>query len=151
MQIGCFGPHQVTSSFQPHDKFYLLRWASDLKYVFPFLDERTSRHPYELFFYIWKLSYLFGATYADTSLSFEDLVRKPGPVLRNLLSDLDFPSIDLGPALAIVEPPALGKWQAYASDDWFRAIELRCEETLRDFLDDSVTAEPNVLAGQPSS
>jgi hypothetical protein len=55
-------------SFEPYDGFYLRRWASDLKYRFPFLDERRVSHPYELFYAIWKLSYLFGRVYARTSL-----------------------------------------------------------------------------------
>ena len=68
--------------FRPSDHFYLLRWARDLKYHFPFLDEGGVRHPYELFYYIWKLSYLFGRVYCDYSLAFERLVSEPAVELR---------------------------------------------------------------------
>jgi hypothetical protein len=37
------------------DEFYLLRWCRDLRSQFPFLDERAVEHPYELFYYLWRL------------------------------------------------------------------------------------------------
>src|SRR5262249_13175393 len=39
----------AVSAFGPYDHFYLLNWARDLRYHFPFLDERTASHPYQLF------------------------------------------------------------------------------------------------------
>ena len=35
------------AEFPPFDKFYLRMWAEDLKYHFPFLDEKCNRHPYQ--------------------------------------------------------------------------------------------------------
>ena len=70
--------------FAASDHFYLRRWARDLQYHFPFLDESGVRHPYELFYYLWKLSYLFGRAYCHFSLAFERLVSEPTTELRRL-------------------------------------------------------------------
>jgi hypothetical protein len=37
------------------------------------LDPATVTHPYRLFYFIWKLSFSFGTTYAHHSLGFEAL------------------------------------------------------------------------------
>ena len=46
MDIGCY-PRDSIESFEQHDKFYLLSWATDLKYHFPFLAD-PGLHPYQL-------------------------------------------------------------------------------------------------------
>ena len=56
-----FTKDTAMADFPACDHFYLGTWAEDLKYHFPFLDEKSNRHPYQVFYYIWKLSYLFGA------------------------------------------------------------------------------------------
>ena len=43
-------PLDVTvEQFIAHDHYYLLMWAADLAYHFPFLDPRHVSHPYDLF------------------------------------------------------------------------------------------------------
>ena len=130
MDPKCVPADATMSEFRAHDKFYLTRWAADLKYQFPFLDERTISHPYELFYYIWKLSYLFGVKYADHSLQFEELVEKADAKLIELFRVLDIQNIDLEKLKALVTKVDIGKWQDYANDAWFKRHESACEEVL---------------------
>src|SRR5262249_9747687 len=57
------------ADFASHDGFYLMAWARDLSYQFPFLDPRFAEHPYDLFYLIWRLSYAFGRRYCHASFS----------------------------------------------------------------------------------
>jgi hypothetical protein len=132
-----FPPDGDLASFAPYDKFYLLSWARDLKHHFPFLDERSSPHPYRLFYYLWRLSYLFGRSYAHHSLAFEDLLEDPLPQLHSLFSSLGVQGVDESRLLGLMEKPSRGKWRRYADDEWFRRHEAACEEVLRDFFGSS--------------
>ncbi|HEX8201011.1 MAG TPA: sulfotransferase [Isosphaeraceae bacterium] len=114
--------------------FYLQDWASDLKYHFPFLDEQAVSHPYQLHYYIWRLSYLFGAKYAHHSIKFEDLVADPRPHLVNLFGALGIERYELGALESLVRRPQPGRWEEFADDAWFRRYEEICETTLLDFL-----------------
>lgn len=134
MDVNCFPKDGRVRDFARHDKFYLLMWAEDLKYHFPFLAAERVSHPYQLFYYIWKLSYLFGRNYSHHSLAFEDLVRDPDGQLRELFTALDMEVDCLARLKAIVSGPPMGKWRAYAADDWFRRHEADCEATLADWL-----------------
>lgn len=130
-------PENATiAEFAEHDEFYLLAWVRDLKHRFPFLDEAEVTHPYELFYYVWKLSYLFGIEYADHSLSFEDLVGHPRRELTRLSHavDLEIAEVDIDRVIALIEPRPPGKWRGYASDEWFRQRESVCEAVLADFF-----------------
>jgi hypothetical protein len=124
----------LMSQFPRYDHYYLLRWARDLRYHFPFLDEARVSHPYQLFYYIWKLSYLFGRKYAHLSLAYEELVAAPGEEIRKLLSALDVACSDPARLCALVDRPSLGRWKAYAEDAWFRRHETVCEDVLSEFL-----------------
>jgi hypothetical protein len=135
MDPKCVPADATMSEFRAHDKFYLTRWAADLKYQFPFLDERTISHHYELFYYIWKLSYLFGVKYADHSLQFEALVEKTETKLIEMFSVLDIQNTDVKTLAALVTKVDIGKWQDYADDAWFRRQETGCEEVLENFLE----------------
>jgi hypothetical protein len=55
------------AEFEAFDHYYLVAWARDLRHRFPFLTD--DDHPYRVFYYIWKLSYLFGRAYSDHSLA----------------------------------------------------------------------------------
>jgi hypothetical protein len=134
------------SRFRRCDHFYLTTWARDLKYHFPFLDERSVSHPYELFYYIWKLSYWFGRAYADTSVGFEDLVSDPRTWLTKLLVATDVHDYDLDVLMGVLERPEIGKWRRYADESWFERYEERCERVLAAFL---VGAGPSPPASQP--
>ena len=122
------------SEFREHDKFYLASWAADLKYQFPFLDERTISHPYELFYYIWKLSYLFGTKCAHCSIPFEELVAKPEKTLTELFRMVDIDSKQVEKSRNLVTDAHIGKWRRYADDSWFKQYETACETVLTEFL-----------------
>lgn len=130
-----FPPHGSVRAFAPHDEFYLLAWARDLKYHFPFLDEREITHPYELHYYLWKLSYLFGSTYAQYSVAFEKLIQNPREELANLLGHLAVADWDLEPLQRVLTQPRVGRWRDYADAAWFAKYEERCERNLADFLE----------------
>jgi hypothetical protein len=128
-------PRDVTvADFARHDHFYLLVWARDLKYHFPFLDEKAAAHPYQLFYAIWKLSYLFGRQYAHHSVAFEDLTAAPGPCLDKMFAALGIPGAPVDRLAQLVEKPRSGRWREYAPEEWFRAHEAAAEAVLADFL-----------------
>lgn len=144
MDIGCY-PKDSTESFAPHDKFYLLRWADDLKYHFPFLAD-PKLHPYQLHYFIWKLSYLFGVQYSDLSLSFESLVERPQEQLAPIFDLIGLGNqFDFGESERLIERPTLGKWRRYADEEWFVTREQYCDEVLADFLHETKTAALNRL------
>lgn len=116
--------------FEPHDKFYLKSWARDLTYHFPFLEERAIEHPYQAFYFIWKLSYLFGKKYAHVSVSYEDIIENPRLELGRLLELLDARDFDFRKVEPLISPPSRGKWRQYAPEDWFRRHETICETVL---------------------
>ena len=146
--LACFPKDGTVADFPPHDKFYLLLWADDLRHHFPFLDRRAVEHPYELFYFLWKLSYLFGRQYAHHSLAFEDLVNDPRTELQKLFAalDIDPGRHDLQKLQRLIVRPALRRWKQYAEDDWFVHLESRCEATLARFLAPGAPARPETEA-----
>jgi hypothetical protein len=125
------------AAFAPYDHYYLLNWARDLRYYFPFLDEQGLDHPYQLFYLIWKLSYLFGQQYGHYSLAYERLVDRPREEIPRLLTALAISSYDLEKLCGLIDSAAQGKWQKYADDAWFRQHEAVCESLLADYLHSS--------------
>jgi hypothetical protein len=127
-------PHGRLQDYPQADGFYTRSWASDLKYHFPFLDERNVDHLYELHYYLWKLSYIFGQQFGHQSVCFEELTTEPQRVLVDLFQtcDLDFDHID--PLIGLISPPPFGKWKKYADDAWFRDKESKCEDVLSEFF-----------------
>jgi hypothetical protein len=129
-----FPPDGTPAQFAPYDHYYLLNWARDLRYHFPFLDERGIEHPYQLFYLIWKLSYLFGRQYGHYSLAYEMLVDHPSEEITRLVTAVGVSSYDLGKLCALVGKSSQGKWPKYADDAWFRQHESSCESVLADYL-----------------
>jgi hypothetical protein len=127
-------PDGTFADFSRHDGFYLRSWAHDLKHHFPFLDESRLDHPYQLFYLVWKLSYLFGRKYSHHSIAFDRLVAEPGPQLRQVMSAVDLAGCDFGKLESLIARPALGKWEDYAEDVWFRRHEEFCETELQEFF-----------------
>jgi hypothetical protein len=150
LDIKCFPRDGRAEEFAAHDKFYLLNWANDLKYHFPFLEPAAAGHPYRLFYYLWKLSYLFGRRYADHSLAFEQLVGDPAGRLGELFRVLDVCGGDLAALQKLFAAPPLGKWKEYADDAWFRAHETACETTLADFFGAGASVGPARPAPRPN-
>jgi hypothetical protein len=134
LDLKCFPRDGKVADFAQYDKFYLLTWARDLRYHFPFLDEQSVAHPYQLFYFIWKLSYLFGRRYAHHSLAFEHLVEDPDAQLPLLFDAVDLKDHDLDRVKRVIVQTPTGKWKEYADDDWFRRHEAACEDVLAEFL-----------------
>jgi hypothetical protein len=122
------------AAFAGYDSYYLGAWARDLKYHFPFLNEADFAHPYPMFYFLWKLSYLYGRRYAHVSLAYEDLIQEPERRIAELLEQLHFPGADVKELTRRVEKPRSGRWRQYASEDWFRHHESHCEAVLADFF-----------------
>jgi hypothetical protein len=132
--LECFPRDGKTGDFLRHDKFYLLMWANDLRYQFPFLEPKLADHPYQLFYYIWRLSHAFGRKYAHYSVAYEDLVRDPDVQLCDLFRAVDI-EVDSPERLkALIASPPGGKWKEYAGEDWFRRHEAKCEAVLAEWL-----------------
>jgi hypothetical protein len=121
------GREATMADFAAHDRFYLRSWAADLRHHFPFLDEDRIGHPYQMFYLIWLLSYLFGRAYCDHSVGFEDLVSKPREEVGALFRAAGVEHFDVEALCRLVDAPPLGKWRAYADDGWFARIEAACE------------------------
>ena len=129
-----------SSMFAEHDHFYLLPWARDLRHHFPFIDERSVSHPYQLFYYVWKLSYLFGVKYAHYSLAFEHLVQDPAREVVALMEAVEVNDYDLTQLTRSVANQRLGKWRDYADDAWFARQEAICEAALHEYFGASLRA-----------
>jgi hypothetical protein len=125
-----FPKEQPIGVFAAHDHFYLLAWAEELSHHFPFLDPRRAQHPYELFYYLWRLSYDFGHAYAHASFGLEALCASPQSEIERLMNAAGIGSFDLDELTKIVAPISPGKWRVYADSAWFDAHERRCEDVL---------------------
>lgn len=134
MDICGFPSTADPSTFADHDRFYLRSWCRDLRYHFPFLEERGDVHPYRLFYSLWKLSYLFGVHHAHHSVAFEHLVTNPREELPRLFAATNVATPSLEPLCALLVPPALGKWKEYADDAWFRQHEEASEAALAEYF-----------------
>jgi hypothetical protein len=122
------------ADFPRFDRFYLRMWADDLKYHFPFLDERRVRHPYQLFYYIWKLSYIFGVKYCHLSIQFERLVDDPQGEISRLFRLLGVEYVDSQVLQSLVVRPNMARWRTYADEVWFQEHEAYCDAVLAEFL-----------------
>lgn len=127
-------PRDVTlARFEPYDHFYLARWGVDLRRHFPFLPVAGNTPPYLLFYFIWRLSHMYGVAYADVSLAYEDLVAAPEPQIRRLIETLaiDAEAADLA---RLVGTAPVGQWRNFADDAWFRPHEEAAELVLEEFF-----------------
>jgi hypothetical protein len=119
------------------DNFYLNLWCDDLSKFFPFLSKSETPHPYRRFYFLWKLSYLYGIKYADMSICFEDLMINPQVNLNKLFKsvkldkDVSWPKV-----LNVIRKPQIGKWKSYAEDNWFSSHEIICESVLSNYLEE---------------
>jgi hypothetical protein len=129
-----FPPDGRMADFAAVDGFYLLWWARDLKHHFPFLDVQTIEHPYQLHYFLWKLSYVYGRTFSDVSLGFEELTTNPERALFHLFDACGIDESHIENVLPLIEPPPIGKWKSYAEDRWFKRHEEHCEDVLASFF-----------------
>ena len=98
--------------------------------VFPFLEMQHELSPYALHYYLWRLSFSFGQTYSQLSLSYEDLTAKFEQTFGTLLADLGIEGVDMTALARMNRGTVPLRWPAYADDEWFSAIEAECERTL---------------------
>lgn len=115
------------------DDFYTLQWANDLRHVFPIL-EPAGRHPYEVHYLLWRLSYAFGKSFSDVSIGYEDLVSNFEPVLASALSQLDIHDADLAALAKLNQGRVKSRWKEYAPEDWFAEKEMRCDREIEAFF-----------------
>jgi hypothetical protein len=128
-------PREATpADFARHDHYYLLNWVRDLADHFPFLGKVQAAHPYRLFYFVWKLSYLFGRWHAHYSLAFEDLTANPRVCLGELFRALNLSNVRPEDLEHLIETPQRDRWKSYAEDAWFRGHEAACEEVLAEFF-----------------
>jgi hypothetical protein len=120
--------------FAKLDYHDLLVWANDLRHHFPFLEQKRLKHPYQMFYFIWKLSYLFGRKYGHYTIEYETLLADPESQLRQLMAAASVSEFDVGKLRSLVVDNAPGKWEKFADDNWFRGHEEYCETILSDFL-----------------
>jgi hypothetical protein len=134
MDVTSYPKDTPMTHFASHDKFYLRSWAHDLKYDFPFLNESMITHGYQLFYFLWKLSYLFGVKYSDYSISYESLLDEPDKQVTHLFSRLGIENYDVDFLRSLIVEPSRGKWKAYADDHWFRGHETICETVMAEYF-----------------
>jgi hypothetical protein len=119
------------TDFESQDAFYLLPWARDLSYHFPCLDPRLARHPYEIFYLIWKLSWLFGRQHGDVQVCYERLCGDAEHEIPRLMHSTRMASYDTGTLQKLIARAPRPRWPQYAPAEWFEEIEARCETTLQ--------------------
>ncbi len=132
--LEAFPKEKGFAEYAPHDHFYLRNWTRDLRYHFPFLEEQHLTHPYELFYLIWRLSYLFGRKFAHTSLAYEELVQNPEERIAALLNLIDLRDYDLNRLTALIVRPEGARWRRYAEESWFQERESHCENLLAEYF-----------------
>ncbi len=124
---------RVVETYQ--DNFYLDVWCNDLSRHFPFLDPGITRHPYQRFYYLWKLSWLIGREHATASIAFENLVEQPKETLEPILASFEWQeSVDWAQISRAIDPPAPDRWRSYAPAEWFAEHEAACERTLGQYF-----------------
>jgi len=120
--------------FAAHDGFYLLNWGRDLRHYFPFLELDARSHPYELFYQVWKLSYLFGRAYAHVSIAYESVLATPAESIERVLRDLQIERYDIARLAPLVSPIESGKWRKWGCDSLLTDIEARVDSVLTEYL-----------------
>lgn len=116
------------------DAFYLDTWCRDLVKQFPFLSSCITPHPYMRFYYLWKLSYLYGKEYCDYSISLEKLTESPVDTLNEIKNLLNWKDFRIDKSVEVIQPIELNKWTKYADVHWFEEKEGLCEAELNNFL-----------------
>ena len=116
------------------DSFYLNTWCNDLSQQFPFLSSTVTPHPYMRFYYLWKLSLIYGFEYSDCSISLEELVASPEQKLLEVKTLLKWESFDVKKGASVIQPIQTEKWTEYANSSWFEEKESACESELNSYF-----------------
>ena len=115
------------------DGFYLNVWCKDLSAYFPMLDIKQTPHPYQRFYYLWKLSWLWGRHFSDHSMSFENLVNDTERTIEKMMANVNI-NADIASLSKIIAAPKMNTWQNFADDQWFSNHEAVCERQLNAFF-----------------
>lgn len=122
-------PEQTSAS----DGFYTLEWARDLRHAFPFL-EPAGKHPYELHYMLWRLSYTYGRTYSDVSICYEELISDFEKVAAGMFDAVGVHNADVSMLASLNHGVQKVRWPGYADEAWFSSLETRCERELQAFF-----------------
>ena len=96
------------------------------------LAEVEDWHPYEVSLLISRLSCLYGENYSDVSVSYEDLVARPEPTLREIESALDCAGLVESELLGELRNTSVQRWKGYADENWFENAEQRVEGVIQE-------------------
>jgi hypothetical protein len=129
-----FSTKMTLHDFEQFDGFYLLTWARDLIHFFPFLSLDKKSNPYELFYQIWRLSFLFGDKYSDFSIAFENILDNPKESIFDILSAVSLQNFYSPELLSLVMPISRNKWKNIASNEWFSSIEAKVDDCIQNYF-----------------
>lgn len=115
------------------DGFYTLEWARDLRHVFPFL-EPEGRHPYELHYLLWRLSYSFGRAYSHKSVCYEDMIVDFENVFKDICEEMGLSGVDVAGLAKLNHGKQALRWPQYADDAWYQKLEHKCDRELEIFF-----------------
>ena len=124
----------VTETYK--DGFYLDVWCKDLAPYFPMLDLKQTPHPYQRFYFLWKLSWLWGKHFAHHSVSFEALVTDSEETIKKIMTATKIYAV-ADKLQSIISAPRLDNWRGFADNEWFSVHERNCEEVLSAFFDET--------------
>lgn len=118
---------------QSLDGFYTLEWARDLRHVFPFL-EPEGRHPYELHYLLWRLSYSFGQAYSDKSVCYEDMILDFENTVNDICKAIGLSNVDIARLAKLNHGKQALRWPQYADDAWYKNLEMKCDRELEAYF-----------------
>jgi len=124
----------LATDFIVHDKFFLLMWCKDLAPKFPFLTYQPDRYAYDLFYLLWRLSYIYGQSDADYSICFEDLVNEPVEIFSNITTQFDLKPVSAD-ELVKINKNIINKSNKIIDIEWIKQREEICEKQLSLFFE----------------
>ncbi len=116
----------------------LKTWCDDLLAIFPFLALDQINHAYQRFYYIWKLSLLFGKCYSDISISYDEWMSDYGTLMNKLVKEVNL-DCDLEGVMSrnpvVRDTTDLTGFER--DENWYEEKERECEHNLREhgFID----------------
>lgn len=119
---------------QGKDLFYTYEWCRNLQGIFPFLDPLQEEHPYFFHYALWRLSYLFGASFSDISIAYESLIEDMEGVLGSVLQTFGLPKTNLTELNRLNRGRLDNRAREYAPEDWYAEIETSCESRIRAYF-----------------
>ena len=118
-------------------EFYADSWAADLSKTVPIFRDRDEFHSYELSFLLWRLSEVYANNTATESIAYEDLVKSPEKTIDTLSKTLHLPELADATVTNTINKASVGRWESYASNDWFLEKEHRVNLLLQRFVFDT--------------